>query len=153
MVLKELDFDAMTHSGTRWGWSWKKLLCTKWWITLPKIVGLGCNFETIWGPIGVISDVNLNCLPIVLLELSWLECVFNTLPNLLIQVHNRHNWHNGIWKFEFWHVWTCFAWVRGNGTKNVRFIHQNTQKCNGLERNQMVLKEPYMSLTLTILLV
>ena len=25
------------------------------------------------------------------------------------------------------------------------------QKCNGLERNQMVLKEPYTSLTLTIL--
>ena len=35
--------------------------------------------------------------------------------------------------------------------KNVKFIHQNTQKCNGLERNQMVLKEPYMSLTLTVL--
>ena len=37
------------------------------------------------------------------------------------------------------------------GDKNVGFIHQNTQKCNGLERNQMVLKEPYMSLTLTVL--
>ena len=40
-----------------------------------------------------------------------------------------------------------------NGAKNGRFIHQNTQKCNGLERNQMVSKEPYMSLTLTVLLV
>ena len=45
------------------------------------------------------------------------------------------------------------TWVHRNGTKNVGFIHQNTQKCNGLERNQMVLKEPYMSLTLTVLLV
>ena len=43
--------------------------------------------------------------------------------------------------------------LHGNGAKNVKFIHQNTQKCNGLERNQMVLKEPCMSLTLTILLV
>ena len=34
------------------------------------IVGLGCNFDTIWGPIRVTSDVNLNCLPILLLELS-----------------------------------------------------------------------------------
>ena len=48
-------------------------------------------------------------------------------------------------------VWTCLAWVRGNGAKNVGFMHQNTQKCNGLERNRMVLKEPYMSLTLTVL--
>ena len=39
----------------------------------------------------------------------------------------------------------------GFGTKNVKFIYQNTQKCNGLERNQMVLKEPYMSLTLTVM--
>ena len=45
------------------------------------------------------------------------------------------------------------AWVHGNGTKNVGNIHQNTQKCNGLERNQMVLEEPYTSLTLTVLLV
>ena len=29
MVLKELDFDAMTHSGTRWGWSWKKFAVYK----------------------------------------------------------------------------------------------------------------------------
>ena len=43
--------------------------------------------------------------------------------------------------------------LHGNGAKNVRFIHQNTQKWNGLERNQMVFKEPYMSLTLTVLLV
>ena len=43
--------------------------------------------------------------------------------------------------------------LHGNGAKNAKFIHQNTEKCNGLERNQMVLKEPYMSLTLTILLV
>ena len=37
---------------------------------MPKIVGLGCNFDTIWGLIGATSDVNLNCLPILLLELS-----------------------------------------------------------------------------------
>ena len=54
------------------------------------------NFDTIWGPIGVTSDVNLNCLPILLLELSQFECVFNTLSNLLTRVHNRHNRHNGI---------------------------------------------------------
>ena len=38
-----------------------------------------------------------------------------------------------------------------NGAKDAEFIHQNTQKCNGLERNGMVLKEPCMSLTWTVL--
>ena len=32
-------------------------------------------------------------------------------------------------------------------------IYTKYTKCNGLERNQMVLKEPYTSLTLTVLLV
>ena len=60
--------------------------------------------------------MNLNCLPILLLELSQFECVFNTLPNLLTRVHNRQ-----------------------------------IEKCDGLERNQMVLKEPYTSLIMTVL--
>ena len=114
----------------------RSLPCTKWWITLPKIVGLGCNFDTIWGLMGATSGVNLNSLPIVLLELSWSECVFNTLPNLLIWVHNRHNRHNGIWKFEFWHVWTCLAWVRGNGTKMLDLytkLHQNAMVLKGIK--------------------
>ena len=134
----------MTHGGTCWGWSWKKLPCTIWWITLPKIVGLGCNFDTIWGPIGVTSDGNLNCLPILLLELSRLECVL-TLCQICshgctidtIDTTEFENLNFGM----FGLVWLGYTEMV---PKNVRFIHQNTQKCNGLERNQMVLKEPYM---------
>ena len=48
----------------------RSLPCTKWWITLPKIVRLGGNFDTVWGLIGATFDVNLNYLPILLLELS-----------------------------------------------------------------------------------
>ena len=152
MVLKEpkwswknyvwVYFDAIyTHNGTLWGWSWKKLPCTKWWITLPKMDGFGWNFDTIWGPMGVTSGVNLNSLPILLLELSRFECVFNTLSNLLIRVHNRHNIHNGIWKFEFGRVWTCLAWgTLGMAPKMVKIytkIHQmqwSWKESNGLER-------------------
>ena len=140
-----------THNGTLWGWSWKKLPCTKWWITLPKIDGLGWNFDTIWGPMGVTSGVNLNSLPILLLELSRFECVFNTLSNLLIRVHNRHNRHNGMWKFEFGRVWTCLAWGRLKWRQKWWKYTQKYTKCNGLERNQMVLKEPYTFLILTVL--
>ena len=82
-------------------WSWKKLPCTKLWITLGIMVGFGWNFETIWMPIRVTSDVNCSCLPALLWELSWIVCVFNTLPDLLTWVHNGHNRHNEIWKFEF----------------------------------------------------
>ena len=162
MVLKEpkwswkkvvwVTFNAIhTHNGTLWGWSWKKLLCTKWWITFAKIDGLGWNFDTIWGSIRVTSGVNLNSLPILLLELSQFECVFNTLSNLLIRVHDRHNIHNGIWKFEFGCVWTCLAWARLKWHQKCWKYTQKYTKCNGLERNQMVLKEPYTSLTLTVL--
>ena len=162
MVLKEpkwswkklvwVNFNAIyTHNGTLWGWSWKKLPCTKWWITLPKIDGLGWNFDTIWGPMGVTSGVNLNSLPLLFVELSRFECVFNTLSNLLIRVHNRHNRHNGMWKFEFGRVWTCLAWGRLKWRQKWWKYTQKYTKCNGLERNQMVLKEPYTSLILTVL--
>ena len=148
-MLVWVNFNAIWHTMVLvWGWSWKKLPCTKWWIILAIIVGLGWNFDTIWGPIRVTSDVNLNCLPVLLLELSWFECVFNTLPNLLTWVHNRHNRHNGIWNFEFGCVWTCFGLVWLNLEPK---CWKYTEKCNGLERNQMVLKEPYTSLIMTIL--
>ena len=40
------------------------------------------------------------------------------------------------------------AWVAWNlEPKMLNLCTKYTQKCNGLERNQMVLKEPYMSLT------
>ena len=155
MVLKGRcmsEFNAIWHTmSTLWEWSWKKLPCTKWSITLPKIVGLGCNFDTIWGPIRVTSDVNLNCLPILLLELLWFECVFNTLSNLLKRMYNRHNRHNGFWKFEFEHVWTCFGLGMWKWHQKCWKYTPKDTKCNGLERNQMVLKEPYTSLTLTVL--
>ena len=136
MVLKWLDFDAMTHGGTHWGWSWKKLPCTKWWITLPKIVGLGCNFDTIWGPIGVTSDVNLNCLPILLLELSWFECVFNTLPNLLtrgtIGTFDTMEFEN--LKFGmFWLVWLGYAEMAPKMLDLYTKIHRNAMVLKGIK--------------------
>ena len=163
MLIQKFDLNGfecrIAHNGAKWrievGFESVGWFCSvqKWWITLSIIVGLGCNFDTIWGPIRVTSDVSVNCLPILLLELLWFECVFNTLSDLLTWVHNRHDRHNGIWKLKFGVFGLVLAWVHRNGTKNAGNIHQKYAKCNGLERNQMVLKEPYTSLTLTVLLV
>ena len=94
MVLKEKCNMAefwynLLDNGLERKWSWKKLPCTKLSITLAIMVGFGWNFDTIWVPIRVTSGTSLNCC--CLPALSWIMCVFNTLPDLLIGVHNGHN--------------------------------------------------------------
>ena len=76
--------------------------------------GFGWNFDTIWMPIRVTSGVNCSCLPALLWELSWIVCVFNTLPDLLIWVHNGHNRHMIRFENLNFNSWNLF-WLGLDG--------------------------------------
>ena len=74
--------------GVFWLESWKKPLSTLFVIT-SLILGLqDWNFGIIWAPMVVTSGMHFSTLPPLLWELLPFLCVFENVPNLLIDGHN-----------------------------------------------------------------
>ena len=55
---------------------------------ITNVKGIGLNFDTIWAPIVVTSDMSSSRLLPLLLKLLCFLCVFENAPNLVIDGHS-----------------------------------------------------------------